>query len=55
MLETTLCLLKKENIPTEVIDSYNKLVAFGYNKYFYSDDIVKSFKDSMIEKRISLI
>ena len=55
MLETTLCLLKKENIPTEVIDSYNKLVALGYNKYFYSDDIVKSFKDSMIEKRISLI
>lgn len=48
-------LQSKEEIPTKVIDSYNKIVDSGYNKYFYSDDIVKSFKDSMIEKRINLI
>ena len=48
-------LQSKEHIPTKVIDSYKKIVALGYNKYFYTDDIVKSFKDSMIEKRFNLI
>ena len=48
-------LQSEEKLPTKVIDSYNKIVASGYNKYFYSDDIVKSFKDSMIEKRFNLI
>ena len=49
-------LQSEEKLPTKVIDSYNKIVASGYNKYFYSsDDIVKSLKDSMIEKRFNLI
>ena len=48
-------LQSEEKLPTKVIDSYNKIVASGYNKFFYSDDIVKSLKDSMIEKRFNLI
>lgn len=48
-------LQSEEKLPTKVIDSYNKIVTSGYNKYFYSDDIVKSLKDSIIEKRFNLI
>ena len=45
----------EEQVPTKVINSYNNIVAWGYNKYCYSDETVKSFIDSMREKRISLI
>lgn len=45
----------EEQIPTKVIKSYNNIVASGYNKYCYSDDVLKRGKDLMIEKRISLI
>ena len=32
-----------QGIPNEVINSYNKIVALGYNKYFYSDSDVYTF------------
>ena len=47
-------LQSEEKVPTKVINSYNKIVALGYNKYFYNDEFVKRIKDSMIEKRINL-
>lgn len=39
----------EELVPDEVMNSYNKIVSSGYNKYFYTDETVKSFKDKMIK------
>ena len=47
-------LQSEEQVPTEVINSYNKIVNLGYNQYCYPDERVKRMKDSMKEKRISL-
>ena len=43
-------LQSEEQIPDEVIKSQNKIVAAGYNKYFYSDDTVKRLYDLMLKK-----
>ena len=43
-------LQSEEQIPDEVMKSYNKIVAAGYNKYFYSDDTVKRLYDLMLKK-----
>ena len=32
----------EEQVPTKVMDSYNKVVDLGYNKYIYSEDTIKS-------------
>ena len=43
-------LQSKDIIPEEVLKSYQKIVASGFNKYYYSDDMVKHLKDVLIEK-----
>ena len=45
-------LQSKEIIPAEVMKSYNNLVDLGYKKYYYSDDTIKYFINSMEKKRI---
>ncbi len=47
-------LQSKQEIPDEVMESWRNLIALGYNKYAYSNETVKGFKDKMIEKRINL-
>lgn len=48
-------LQSETQVPTEVINSYKKIVNLGYNKYYYADEKVKSMRESMKEKRINLI
>ena len=43
-------LQSKDIIPEEVLESYQKIVASGFDKYYYSDDMVKHLKDVLIEK-----
>ena len=45
-------LQSEDQIPAEVMNSYNNIVASGYKKYFYSDDMIKKFVDLMKERCI---
>ena len=47
-------LQSKQEIPDEVMESWRNLIDLGYNKYAYSNETVRGFKDKMIEKRINL-
>lgn len=40
-----------QEIPNEVLDSYNKMVALGYNKYFYSDSDVYSIAQNFAQNK----
>ena len=44
----------KENVPTEVLDSFSRIVAAGYDKYYYSDDHIRNIYESMVKKRINI-
>ena len=48
-------LQSEDYIPDEVLKSYNNVVDAGYNRYCYTEEVVKGFKDSMVQKRISLM
>lgn len=47
-------LQSQQQVPDEVMESYYNLIALGYNKYVYNDEMVKGFKNKMIEKRLNL-
>ena len=44
-----------QEIPNEVMESYNRIIAAGYNQYIYSDERVKKVIQKLVDKGLNNI